>query len=54
VRQAAITAVLDLSQGDVRAAARFSRHVDIQTLTVYEDNRRDLGGKMARLVAASL
>ncbi len=54
LRQAAITAVLDLSHGDVRAAARFSRHADIRTLTVYDDNRQDLGGKMARLVAASL
>jgi integrase/recombinase XerC len=54
LRHAAITAVLDLSQGDVRAAARFSRHADIRTLTVYDDNRQDLGGKMARLVAAAL
>jgi hypothetical protein len=38
----------------VRAAARFSRHSDIRTLTVYGDTRQDLGGKMARLVAASL
>ena len=54
LRHAAITAVLDLSQGDVRAAARFSRHADIRTLTVHDDNRQDLGGKMARLVAAAL
>src|SRR2546421_4298887 len=44
LRRAAITAVLDLSQGDVRAAARFSRHADIRTLTVYDDNSHDLGG----------
>jgi integrase/recombinase XerC len=54
IRHAAITTVLDLSHGDVRAAARFSRHVDIRTLTVYDDSRLDLGGKMARLVAARL
>ena len=30
----------------------FSRHADIRTLAVYDDNRQDLGGKMARLVAA--
>ncbi|MBJ7596867.1 MAG: hypothetical protein JF922_02105, partial [Candidatus Dormibacteraeota bacterium] len=53
VRHAAITALLDLSHGDVRAAARFSRHADIRTLIVYDDNRQDLGGKMARLVAAA-
>jgi integrase/recombinase XerC len=54
IRHAAITAVLDLSKGDVRAAARFSRHADIRTLTVFDDNRQGLGGKMARLVAAAL
>ena len=54
VRQPAITAVLALSHGDVRAAARFSRHADIRTLTVYDDNRQDLGGTMALLVAACL
>jgi integrase/recombinase XerC len=54
LRHTAITAVLVLSHGDVRAAVRFSRHADIRTLTVYDDNRQDLGGKMARLVAASL
>jgi integrase/recombinase XerC len=46
--------VLDFSHGDVRAAARFSRHADIRTLTVYDDNRDDVGGKRARLVAAAL
>jgi integrase/recombinase XerC len=54
IRHAAITAVLDLSHGDVRAAARFSRHGDIRTLTVYDDNRQELGGEMARLVASAL
>jgi hypothetical protein len=50
----AITAVLDLSHRDVRAAAPFSGHSDIRTLTVYDDTRQDLGGKMACLVAVSL
>lgn len=35
------------------AAARFSRHSDIRTLTVYGGPRQDLGGKMGRLVAAT-
>lgn len=54
LRHSAITAVLDLSNGDVRAAQRFSRHLDLRTLRLYDDNREDLGGKMARLVAAAL
>jgi integrase/recombinase XerC len=54
LRHGAITAALDLNGGDVRAAQRFSRHLDIRTLTLYDDNRADLGGKTARLVAAAL
>jgi len=54
LRRGAITAVLDLSGGDVRAAQRFSRHLDLRTLTLYDDNRQDLGGRTARMVAAAL
>ncbi len=52
LRHGAITTVLELSGGDVRAAQRFSRHRDVRTLLAYDDNREDLGGKMARLVAS--
>ncbi len=51
IRHAAITEALDLTRGDVRAVQKFSRHRDLRTLTVYDDNRRDLGGKVAKLVA---
>jgi integrase/recombinase XerC len=54
VRHGAITAVLDLNGGDVRAAQRFSRHKDVRTLLRYDDNRQDIGGKMARLVASAV
>ena len=55
LRHGAITAALDLNGGDVRAAQRFSRHQDLRTLTLlYDDNREDLGGKTARLVAAGV
>ncbi len=54
LRHSAITTVLDLNGGDVRAAQRFSRHLDVRTLTAYDDNRTDLGGQMARLVAAAV
>ena len=51
LRHASITAALDITGGDVRAVQRFSRHRNLTTLTVYDDNRLDLGGKVARLVA---
>ncbi len=51
LRHAAITAALDLT-GDLRAVRRFSRHKDVRVLTVYDDNRADLGGEVARRVAA--
>lgn len=53
LRHAAITEALALTRGDVRAVQRFSRHRDLRVLTVYDDNREDLGGEVARLVAAA-
>jgi integrase/recombinase XerC len=46
LRHAAITSALDATQGNVRAVQRFSRHADVRTLQVYDDNREDLGGKV--------
>ncbi len=46
--------MLDLNGGDVRAVQRFSRHKDVRTLLAYDDNRQDLGGKMAGLVASAV
>jgi integrase/recombinase XerC len=54
LRHAAITEALDLTRGDVRAVQRFSRHRDLKTLTIYDDNRRDMGGEVAKLVANSI
>ena len=54
LRHAAITAALDASGGDLRAAQRFSRHRDPRTLCLYDDNRKDLGGDLACRVAASV
>ena len=54
LRHTAITAVLDLSQGDVRRARDFSRHADIRTLTIYDDARQDFGGQLAAQLADSL
>ena len=46
-----MTDALDATGGDVRMVQRFSRHRDLRTLTIYDDNRLDLGGDVARLVA---
>jgi integrase/recombinase XerC len=51
LRHAAITEALDLSHGNLRAVARFSRHRSVRTLMRYDDNREDLGGAIAKLVA---
>lgn len=53
LRHAAITEALDLTQGNVRAVQRFSRHRDLRTLNIYDDNREDLAGDVARLVAGA-
>ena len=51
LRHTAITAVLEVSGGDVRAAAQYSRHADLRTLTVYDDNRRGHAARLAAHVA---
>lgn len=53
LRHAAITAALD-GGSDVRSVQRFSRHRDLRVLTLYDDNRADLGGAVASRLAASL
>jgi integrase/recombinase XerC len=42
-----------LTHGDLRAVQRFSRHKDIKTIGRYDDNRQDLGGAVAALVATA-
>ena len=51
IRHTAITEVLNRNGGNLREAARFSRHKNLDTLQKYDDNRLDLGGKMAALIA---
>jgi integrase/recombinase XerC len=52
LRHCGITQALDLTNGNVRAVQKFSRHRDLRILTLYDDNRLDLAGDVARLVAA--
>ena len=54
LRHTAITLVLDLTDGNVRMAQRFSRHRSLDTLMMYDDNRRDLAGEASRMVADAL
>lgn len=51
LRHAAITQALDATAGDVRSVAVFSRHRDVQTVMIYDDRRRDVGGEITRLLA---
>lgn len=50
LRHAGITAALDSTNGNTRAVQRFSRHKKLETLSLYDDARHDLGGEVARLV----
>ena len=54
LRHAGITEALERTGGNLRAAARFSRHRDWRTLAIYDDNREDVAGKVAALVADAL
>ncbi len=51
LRHAAITAALDLTNGNVRLVKEFSRHSNVQTVMIYDDRRTDLQGQVAKLVA---
>jgi integrase/recombinase XerC len=54
LRHAAITEALELTGGNIRAVQRFSRHRDVRILERYDDNRNDLAGDVAKLVAGSV
>jgi integrase/recombinase XerC len=51
LRHSAITAALDETNGNVRAVRKFSRHKQVETLLIYDDNRSDLGGNVAKQLA---
>jgi integrase/recombinase XerC len=54
LRHAAITLALDATRGDVRRVQRLSRHADLRTLTIYDDNRTDLQGEVSALLSGLL
>ena len=52
LRHTAITSALDLCDGNVRKVMKFSRHVSVETVLVYDDARSDVAGAVAEQVAA--
>jgi len=54
IRHSAITAVLDASKGDVRKVQKFSRHKQLDTLLIYDDNRLNAQGEMTSLASSLL
>jgi integrase/recombinase XerC len=46
LRHTSITLALDAVGGDVRRVQRLSRHVRLETLQIYDDNRLDLQGEV--------
>jgi integrase/recombinase XerC len=52
LRHSSITAFLDASGGKVRAAQRLSRHLKLDTLQIYDDNRQDIQGEASELLAS--
>ena len=53
LHHAAVTEALNLTNGNLRAVQRFSRHKDTRILMIYDDNRQDLAGEGARKVASN-
>lgn len=54
LRHASITAALDSTNGDVRAVQQHARHSKPETTIRYDDNRKDLAGKIANDLAEVL
>jgi integrase/recombinase XerC len=51
LRHAAITTAAEITQGNVVAVKRFSRHKNVQTVMTYVDNYKDEGGEIAKQLA---
>ncbi len=50
IRHSSITAALDATGGDVRAVQKLSRHSNLNTLMLYDDNRRNEQGRITDLL----
>lgn len=54
MRHSAITTALDVTNGDVRRVRQFSRHKNISTLMIYDDQRSDEALNVAREVSKTM
>jgi len=52
LRHTAITAALDQFNGDFRKARAFSRHANLSTVALYDDNRADHAGAVSQVLDA--
>ena len=52
LRHTAITEALEVSGGNLREAAKFSRHQRLETILIYDDNRTDVAGQLAAKVTS--
>ncbi len=50
IRHSAITAALDATNGDVRRVQKLSRHSSLNTLLIYDDNRRNHQGEVTDIL----
>jgi integrase/recombinase XerC len=53
LRHTAITEALELTHGDIQKVQKFSRHANVQTVLLYDDQRRDQAGEVSAMVAAA-
>lgn len=51
IRHSGITAALDATNGDVRRVQKLSRHADLNTLMIYDDNRSNVQGELSDLLS---
>ncbi len=50
IRHSSITEALNLTNGDVRKVQKLSRHSNLNTLMIYDDNRKDLQKQVSELL----
>ena len=51
IRHSSITAALDATNGDIRKVMKLSRHTQIDTLMIYDDNRQKRQLEVTELLA---
>ena len=51
IRHSSITAALEATNGDVRRVQKLSRNSSLNTLLIYDDNRKNVQGEISDLLA---